>query len=301
MACQERRGRTAALEPSHRAFATIAKSATTSPKNRLRRHVRTATGSGGPGTGDRDLRLRSQRSTIADCQVLPAMVVMVTPSGRGCNVRSCRCRSGYAHATVSDGRVIVASFRRRKRSAMAGRGPNSLDGFPLGCLVQRTYVQRVVGLGRMGFVRLVQHPELLIGQPDPSAGSTSHRLGQWRPQPHHDTPGQVFAVHDHRLGGRNIDDHDLDCRCEEVVGDRAGVEHAKTLLAPTFLALPRGGRAGENQLSHIIDVDQRAPWTRERQPATGRALAHGRWATQHQRGSDLHGSTVPGPGAPRHA
>jgi hypothetical protein len=79
-----------ALEPSHRPFATRTGSARTRPRSCRRRHVRTGTGSGGPGMGGRDPRLRSQRSAIADCQSLPTMAVMVTPSGRGCKVRSCR-------------------------------------------------------------------------------------------------------------------------------------------------------------------------------------------------------------------
>jgi hypothetical protein len=110
---------------------------------------------------------------------------------------------------------------------------------------------------------------------------------------HNHAPGQLPSVQGAGLWREHVSDDDLDAHGHEIASQAAGVRNAKPLLFPTFLSHPRRGSARDDQLAHIIHIDEGASPTTVRKGTRRHTLAHRRPSRENQRWP-THNSADPG-------
>lgn len=99
--------------------------------------------------------------------------------------------------------------------------------------------------------------------------------------------GQISPTQVAGLRGQYIRDDDLDPRGDEVLGQGASVGHTEALLFSPVTSLLRSGPTSDNELAHVIHVDERTFLSTFCEYPRGHALSHSR-ATGEDQGSTSH-------------
>jgi len=148
--------------------------------------------------------------------------------------------------------------------------------------------QVMVRRRRRDGVALVQRPELLLAQPHRAGTSPAQRFRPRSREVHDAACGQQVQVDRRGRRSQHIGDHDLNATLEDVAGQPARVDRPEVLLYQALLAVPRCRTTSDDQLSHVVGVDERATAPLPGKGATGRALAHRGRTSQDERNSNSH-------------
>jgi ubiquinone/menaquinone biosynthesis C-methylase UbiE len=173
------------------------------------------------------------------------------------------------------------------------RFPESCHLLGLALHIECVHLDAVIGVRGIGCVRLVEHSEFMLGQPNLAGRSTAYRLRKPDRHVHNQAPGQLSSVHVAGLWSEHVSDDDLDAHGHKIASQAAGVRHAEPLLFPAFLSLPRCGGAGDDQLAHIVHIDKGTPRPTFRESTPRHTLTH-RGPTRKDQRTMSHSSADPG-------
>lgn len=118
----------------------------------------------------------------------------------------------------------------------------------------------------------------MVSQPDFAGRRTPYRLREIDRHVHDQAPGQLPSVQIAGLWREHVSDDYLDAHGHEIASETAGVGHPEPLLFPAFRPLPRRGSARDDQLAHIIHIDEGTSRAAFREGTRRHTLAH-RWPT----------------------